>query len=210
MEHTALPARSGNTVLYTGRIERRKGSITLLHSAGIAARHRPDIQYIVAGARHSSVSEREVARLLEDASVRDHVQILGHVAWHDLPPLYANADVFVMPSLYETFGISMVEAMAFGLPVVATRAGAMPEVVEDGVTGVLVPPGDAQALADAILSLLNDRGRACRMGEAGRDRVATEFTVDRAVDQTLALYREVLAASSPSPDTSRPAGLGRA
>jgi len=98
----------------------------------------------------------------------------------------------VMPSYYETFGISVIEAMAFGLPVVATNVGGLPEVVEDGVTGILVPPGDSEALAEGLIRLLSDADLRRRMGRAGQDRVRSEFTVDRIVDQTLAVYESVI------------------
>lgn len=180
--------RPKDMVLYTGRIERRKGVLPLLRSVGVTAGSVPDVRYTIAGARHSSVSERELERTLNDDLAGKRVRILGHVPWQDLPSLYATASVFVMPSFYETFGISVIEAMAFGLPVVATEAGALPEVVESGVTGILVPPGDPQALGEAVASLLKDTGRARRMGAAGRERVRAEFTVDQVTERSLAVY----------------------
>jgi glycosyltransferase involved in cell wall biosynthesis len=96
--------------------------------------------------------------------------------------------VFVMPSYYETFGISCLEAMAFGLPVVATRAGGLPEVVEDGVTGLLVPPGDTHALAEAIGRLLRDPDLRRRLGEAGRERVLARFTAEHVVKEMIPVY----------------------
>jgi len=118
--------------------------------------------------------------------------MLGHVPWSELIKWYRKASIFVMPSYYETFGISAMEAMAFGLPVVATRAGGLSEVVEDGVTGFLVPPGDSQAVAEAIIRLLRDQNLRRRMGEAGRKRVLDEFTVDRVLVQTLNVYDAIL------------------
>ena len=99
-----------------------------------------------------------------------------------------------MPSYYEAFGISVIEAMAFGLPVVATTAGGLPEVVDDGVTGILVPPGDSQALSDALMRLLRDPDLRRRMGRAGQERVRSEFTVDQIVPKTLAVYESVVRA----------------
>ena len=93
---------------------------------------------------------------------------------------YQRAALLVMPSFYESFGIACLEAMAFGLPVVATRVGGLPEVIEDGVTGLLVPPGDADALAQAMIRLLSDADLRRRMGQAGRERVLKEFTTERA------------------------------
>jgi glycosyltransferase involved in cell wall biosynthesis len=97
-----------------------------------------------------------------------------------------------MPSYYETFGISVIEAMAFGLPVVAANVGGLPEVVEDGVTGILVPPKDPEALAEALVRLLRDPDLSARMGRAGRERVRSEFTVDKIVSQTLDVYQSVI------------------
>jgi glycosyltransferase involved in cell wall biosynthesis len=121
------------------------------------------------------------------------VRLLGHVRWDQLAELYRSASVFVMPSFYETFGISVVEAMAFGLPVVATTAGGLPEVVENGVTGILVEPGDPQALSDALIQLLRDPDLRQRMSRAGQERVRAEFTVDQIAPQTLEIYESVRA-----------------
>ena len=97
-----------------------------------------------------------------------------------------------MPSYYETFGISVIEAMAFGIPVVATNVGGLPEVVENGVTGILVPPGDIQALADAIVYLLSNSQLRLQMGEAGKSRVLSEFTVDLVSEMTMDKYKSLL------------------
>ncbi len=96
-----------------------------------------------------------------------------------------------MPSYYETGGLSAIEAMAFGLPVVASRTGGLPEVVEDGVTGILVPPGDSKALAEAVVLLLHDPALRRRLGQAGRQRVLDEFTLDRVLPQTLNVYQSL-------------------
>ena len=152
----------------------------------------PDVEYVLAGGRHNSIDERLLESVMGRNGTRKHVQMLGHVPWQKLADLYRHAGVFVMPSHYETFGISVIEAMAFGLPVVATHVGGLPEVVEDGVTGILVPPKDSKALAEALLQLLRDPDLSARMGQAGRERVRSEFTVDRIVSQTLDVYKSVV------------------
>ncbi|MHB1422892.1 MAG: glycosyltransferase, partial [Gemmataceae bacterium] len=125
---------------------------------------------------------------------------LGHVPWPKLMDCYRRAALFVMPSYYETFGISCVEAMAFGLPVVATRAGGLPEVVEDGVTGLLVPPGDPAALAAAMARLLADPDLRRRMGQAGRQRAIEKFTAERVVRETISVYERVRSGQPNEPE----------
>jgi glycosyltransferase involved in cell wall biosynthesis len=179
-------------VLYVGRIEFRKGTLSLLQSVPIVAQSVPTVEYLIAGARHSSIGETTLQRHLDLDRTRDHVRLLGHIPWHDLPALYREAQVFVMPSYYETFGISVVEAMAFGLPVVASRAGGLSGVVMDGETGILVAPGDPRALAEATTRLLADAKLRLRMGMAGRERVLAKFTLDQVLTSTLQAYDRVL------------------
>jgi glycosyltransferase involved in cell wall biosynthesis len=191
LQYPAAENAGAPIVLYTGRIEYRKGTLVLLRSMTSVVEQTPDVQLVIAGERHVSISERTLARVLDEDGIRPAVRLLGHVPWRQLPQWYRQASVFVMPSYYETFGISVLEAMAFGLPVVATSAGGLPEVVEDGVTGILVPPGDPRALSEAITELLRDSRLRRRLGEAGRERVQTEFAVESIVDRTLDLYEQI-------------------
>ena len=178
-------------VLYTGRIELNKGSLELLQSVHRVAPRFPEVEYVIAGARHNSIDDRALEGALGSNGTRSHVRLVGHVPWQQLADWYRRASVFVMPSYYETFGISVIEAMAFGLPVIATNVGGLPEVVQDGVTGILVPPKNPEALADAIVRLLRDPDLRRRLGNAGRDRVLSEFRTDRIVEQTLSVYESV-------------------
>lgn len=183
-------------VLYTGRIELNKGSLELLQSVDRVASRFPEVEYVIAGGRHNSIDDQALERALGTNGKREKVRLLGHVAWQQLAEWYRRATVFVMPSHYETFGISVIEAMAFGLPVIASNVGGLPEVVEDGVTGILVPPGDAKALAGAIIRLLSDADLRRRLAQAGQARVRSEFTIDRIVDRTLAIYESVAVRSA--------------
>jgi len=112
-------------------------------------------------------------------------------------------DVFVFPSVGEGLGSSLLEAMAAGTPIVATRAGGIPEIVEDGVTGLLVPPADPEALGLAIARLLRDRSLALRLAAAARIAVREHGSADRMVRETVDLYRDLVARDAPAASWAR-------
>ena len=126
--------------------------------------------------------------LAAELGVAERVTFLGEV--RDIPALLSRARMFVQPSLSEGIPLTVLEAMARGLPVVATRVGGLPEVVIDGETGLLVPAADPPALAEAVLTLWRDPDAAGRMGDAGRRRAEERFDVRRMVSQYEALYLE--------------------
>jgi glycosyltransferase involved in cell wall biosynthesis len=135
---------------------------------------------------------------IED-EVRDEIERLGvapDVAWFPyrgaVDPYLAALDLFVLPSAWEALPLSLLEAMSCGLPIVATAVGGTPEAVEDGLTGRVVPPGDEDALAGAVRDLLANATLREAMGEAGRARYESRFRLDRMVEDTAALYRELL------------------
>jgi glycosyltransferase involved in cell wall biosynthesis len=177
-----------DTVLYTGRLQYSKGVLVLLEAVPMITREHKQAHFVLAGARHNSIDGATLDQKLGIANAARCVTMPGHVPWRELVKQYRRAKIFVMPSFYETGGISVIEAMAFGLPVVATHAGGLAEVVEDGVTGILVPPGDSEALAEAVCRLLREPELRRRMGEAGRERVLEKFTIEGIVSQTLAVY----------------------
>jgi glycosyltransferase involved in cell wall biosynthesis len=128
--------------------------------------------------------------LASDLGVADQIHWAGHR--RDVPHLLPALDVFVQPSLHEGMPNTVLEAMTAGLPVVATAVGGTPEVVVDGITGLLVPPCDPDGLAQAINALLGDPDLRRKMGRAGKERVARYFTVERMVEQTQRLYEQLL------------------
>ena len=168
----------------------RKGIRFLLEAAAQLKKKFPDLKVVLAG---DGFERPQLARLAVDLGIGDDVTFLGWVANADLPPYYRAAALSVIPSLEEGFGIPAAEAMGCEVAVVASDAGGLPEVVEHGVTGLVVPRGDAGALAHAIGSLLADTERRRAMGQAGRERALRLFDWDRSAEQFEQLYREVAA-----------------
>ncbi|MFJ8345343.1 glycogen synthase [Streptomyces sp. NPDC094153] len=181
-------------VLFVGRITRQKGVPHLLRAVrGID----PAAQVVLcAGAPDTPEIDREFRELYQELSrTRDGVHWIPRMLPRpDVIQLLTHAAVFVCPSVYEPLGIVNLEAMACGTPVVASRTGGIPEVVDDGRTGVLVPVDDAfeTGLARALDSMLADRDGARRMGEAGRRRAVEEFGWDAVARRTVRLYEEIL------------------
>ncbi len=127
-----------------------------------------------------------------DLGLRDEVSFLGFVS--DTAEFLANVDLFAMPSLYEGLGVAALEAMAAGKAVIATRVGGLSESVIDGVTGILIPPRDPKALAEAIAKLVRTPDLAVAMGKQGRERVLQYFTLERMATQNESFYYEILGA----------------
>lgn len=178
------------TLLFVGNGEdHNKGVIYLLRAMTLLPRASLAHLHIVGGPPGAAATVgREIARL----GVGERVTVVGRVTDAELAAWYRRAQVVVSPSLYEGFGLPAAEAMASQTPVVATNAGALPELVVDGATGIIVPPADPGALADAIARLLADPERCRAMGAAGRARVLERFTWDKHARGVEALYEDVL------------------
>lgn len=169
------------TVLCVARMYPRKRMQDLLRAARHLRDRLPDVQVRIVG---SGPESRRLGQLHAELGLADTVLFLGEVLRTQLAGEYANADCFCLPSVQEGFGIVLLEAMAAGLPVVACRAAAVPEVVPDGVAGVLVEPRNPERLADALEELLTDPRRRKEYGEAGRRRAA-EFDTARVAQRFL-------------------------
>jgi glycosyltransferase involved in cell wall biosynthesis len=172
----------------------RKGIRFLIQAVAELRPRHPDIRLIIAG---DGFERPELEALADTLKVRGITTFLGWVANADLPQYFRSCAVSVIPSLEEGFGIPAAEAMGCEAPVVATDAGGLPEVVADGVTGFVVPKGNAAALAGAIDKLLADPVLRERMGKAGRERAVARFDWLRAAERFEALYEQLLAARRP-------------
>jgi glycosyltransferase involved in cell wall biosynthesis len=175
-------------VLAIGRLIEQKDHETLLSAFARVHAEVPEARLAILG---WGPLEDELRALVVDLGLADAVVIPGRVEPRDW---LARADVFAHTSRWEGFGIVLLEAMLSSLPVVATRASAVPEIVADGETGVLVEPGDAEGVARALVELLRDGERRRALGEAGLRRAREEFSVARMTDRTLDVYREALGA----------------
>ncbi|MBI4590002.1 MAG: glycosyltransferase family 4 protein [Candidatus Rokubacteria bacterium] len=169
------------TVLSVARMYPRKRLGDLLEAASCLRDRLPDLQVRLVG---NGPERARLVRLHARLGLGDTVIFLGEISRRQLAEEYVNADGCCLPSVQEGFGIVFLEAMAAGLPVVACRAAAVPEVVPDGAAGLLVEPRNPERLAEALVELLTDSGRRKEFGEAGRRRAA-EFAASRVAERFL-------------------------
>jgi phosphatidyl-myo-inositol alpha-mannosyltransferase len=184
----ALPVDlpGGRRILWVGRLDKQKGFPVAVRAFADLATRVPDVHLVVAG---DGAERGAVAALSPEA--RERVVMLGAVPHEKLPAYHASCHAFVAPALgQESFGIVLVEAMAAGVPVVASRIPGYDEVIRDGVDGILVPPNDSRALADAVERALTDPALSGRLSEGGRARAA-EFSWDRVAHRLETVYRQV-------------------
>jgi sugar transferase (PEP-CTERM/EpsH1 system associated) len=167
------------------RLSPEKDVANLVRATAMAARQVPGLRVEVAG---GGPCREDLERLAAELGVAGRLSFLGEV--RNVAALLARARMFVLPSRSEGIPLTALEAMACGLPVLATRVGGLAEVVEDGSTGLLVPPADPAALAEVMAALWDDPDRRDRMGRSGRRRAVERFDVRRMVAQYESLYRE--------------------
>ncbi|HXT22244.1 MAG TPA: glycosyltransferase family 4 protein [Thermoanaerobaculia bacterium] len=175
-------------ILYSGRLRTRKAVAVLLAAMPRVLAAFPACRLVIVG---DGEQGKRIAAAVRARGLTAHVDLAGVLPRAGAVARLAEADVFCLPSTYEGLPLAILEAMAAGLPVVATAVSGNPEAVEDGVTGLLVPPESASALAEALIALLADPERRRRMGEAGRARVAERFGIDRIAAEHLALLRRL-------------------
>ncbi len=187
MEHED---EANSTRLVVGTVavlEQRKGHRFLLEAAKILKDQGIRLRYLFAG---EGAERNYLEQLVLKWGLQDEVAFMSFVT--DIPSFLAGIDIFVLPSLFEGLGVSVIEAMAAGKPVVASRVGGIPESVEDHITGLLVPPGDPPALARVISNLLSQREALERMGMKGRERALQYFTLELMAKRNEDFYYELL------------------
>ncbi len=190
------------TVLYVGRLEKRKGILDLFAAIPRVLQKVPHARFIIVGADNS-----EQDGFLRQKGVRypqyfqqkypqltPYVQFTGAVSEEELQAYYQSCDLFVAPSLYESFGLIYLEAMNYAKPVIGCRAGGIPEVIDEGVTGLLAEPGTPASLAESILTLLQSPVKLYEMGLAGREQIIHRFSHVQMARNFAAVYRRMIAA----------------
>ncbi len=182
-------SRDGLVVGSVGRLSPEKGLKYLLRAMAEITRQEPRARLLLAG---DGPERRSLEQLVARLGLLDRVEFTGEVPHDQVPQTLARMDVFAMPSTWEGFGVAALEAAAMKLPILASNVHGIPDVVEDGVTGILVPPKDVAALSQAILRLLRDPEERRRMGRAGREMVATRYSWADNVRQMEALYNSLI------------------
>ena len=187
--------RQPGLILYVGNSEdRNKGARYLLEAMNLLKDDRRDFQLALVD--HKKENLKMAPRLVQKYGLQSRVHFTGRVSTEQLVKLYNQAMMVVSPSLYEGFGLPAAEAMSCGAPVIATTGGAFPEVIDHQETGWLVPPGNAEALADAIRMFADDEELRARLGRAGRESILKRFSWRKAAEETLAVYEQMLAEKS--------------
>ncbi len=172
-----------------GRLSPEKGLKYLLQAMAVVVREEPQARLLLAG---DGPERRALQRLASELGLADRIEFAGEVAHEQVPAILARMDVFAMPSTWEGFGVAALEAEAMELPVVASNVHGIPDVVEDGVSGTLVPPKDVGALSGALLRLLRDGEERRRMGLAARELVASRYSWTDCTRRMEALYDELV------------------
>jgi len=187
------------TLFSAGRLDLDKGFDTVVKAMSIIHKKNPDIDIllIIAG---NGPEMRNLKKAIITYQLESFVMLTGWVCHDEVMRFYANSDIVFLPSVYpDSFGRGSIEAISFGKPVVASDIGGISEAVVDGVNGFLVPAGDVDALAEAVLRLVKDRCLRERMGQAGREILGKRFSSEEIVRKTIKLYEEVIRAHTQRP-----------
>jgi glycosyltransferase involved in cell wall biosynthesis len=175
-------------ILFVGGNMQRKGLTTLIQASQLVIAEYPSIKFYIVG---QDTKINIFQKMVYQLGVENNFEFLGWISNEQLISLYRQARIFVMPSLMEAFGVALLEAMACGTPVVATRVGGIPEFIEHGNNGLLVEPGNPEELANALLSILKDIKLATHLGRQGR-LTAQCFGIEQMLECTYRVYRSLL------------------
>jgi glycosyltransferase involved in cell wall biosynthesis len=175
-----------------GHLAPIKGQEDFIRAAAVVCGARDDVEFIIAGEdkSHGDEHRRSLEKLIDELSLNQQVSLMGWV--ENVAKLLPTFDLFVSPSRSEPFGLSIVEAMAAGVPVVATMSEGAREIIDDNQTGRLIPIGAVEALGKAIDELLTDPKERDRLGKNAQRAVRERFSLERMLEATERVYRQVL------------------
>jgi mannosyltransferase len=177
-----------------GRVRAQKGSDVFVDAMCRLLPRHPDFTAVMVGAvtPEQTLFANDLGKRIEAAGLQSRIVITGELGIEDVQRWYQRLTIYAFTSRNEGFGLTLIEAMSAGAALVASRAGAAELVVEDGVTGVLTPPGDADALVAALEPLMRDPASAAEMGERGRARVLEKFSLDAEANRIAEVYRALV------------------
>lgn len=176
-------------VLFSSRMTTAKGAQFLIKAMPKILNENKDVHFVFVGAGDSN----PWVSLLNGYGIGpEHYSFLGYVDYDVLPTLYAKSTMYILPTLYENFPFRMIEAMSCGTPVIGSNICAIPEAIEDGKNGLLIPPKDDEAIANGILQLLDDVGYTKRLGKNARETVIEKFAWDGIIKELIDVYETVL------------------
>ncbi len=175
MDHSFAPEKKECLVLFVGWLSMRKGILDALHAAELVHQQLPDAHFVFAGTLEPGLQMEEVKLACTNASSEGHSSFPGFVGGEGKISLFKKASIFTLPSYHENLPVSILEAMAMGLPVVATNIAGVPEMIEDGRNGFLIQPGDYRFLSEQIIRLANDPELRQTMGKANIAKVREFF-----------------------------------
>ena len=189
--HNAVPVppqpcspRSHQDVLFLGRLDARKSPDVLLRASSDMLKQHPDAKILFGG---DGYPERYEA-LARELGIAERCEFLGWIAGEDKERLFERAGVYCLPSKNEGMPMSVLEAMAHGVPTIATPVGGMPQVIEDGVNGYLMPVDDEERLSELLCALMDSQDLRARIGAAGRSTISDHFNIERNVEELMRLY----------------------
>jgi glycosyltransferase involved in cell wall biosynthesis len=192
-------ASGDRAVLFVGRLSAPKGSSDLFDAIPRVIERHPEAKFVLLGVAESDAMEPVIRAEAGRRGIAAHVAFLGSLDGRDKAAAFATAQMIVVPSWTEAFPLVIPEAMAAGLPVIATAVGAIPDFVKDGEDGFLIAPGDWPALAQRICRLLDDETLRRRIGERVRERAPREFAIEVGCGKVVEVVQGVLA-NPPAPE----------
>lgn len=192
IEHPENTVNRHPLILWAGQISERKNVTELVQAFASVASRLPEARLMLIGGIADSRYFQRIQSIVVGKRLEGKIRITGHISQTELLQAYAQAAILVLPSIEETAAMVLAQAMAGGKPVVATRVGGIPWMVEDGVTGYLVDVGDTKGMADRLVELLQDGTKRREMGQAARQVARQRFAADRVAEKTMQAYRDLL------------------